>query len=197
MNWETCVKVYFLLTMGGCPEEWRPTRCRPCQAQGKFHRHGHFTRKLFTLEEVLTLVIFRFKCCSCGRAFGLFPPFLVPRRGAALDVQEQVVRKLDEGQSLQSVTESLDLPTEPYSEKTLWRWRKGWDRLRASLEPCFWTRVLAHFPHLRLPVGSEKPRTGWGWLFSVWEQIRHNLTTADVGCLQWLLHIARSETMAA
>lgn len=197
MIWDTCVKAYIILTLAGCPKEWRPTRCRHCQAQGKFHRHGRFTRKLYTLEEILDIVIFRFKCTSCGRTFGLFPPFLIPHRGAALDVQERVVRELDEGRSLQSVAKSLVIPTEPYSEKSLWRWKKDWDRLRASLEPSFWTRVLAHFPHLRLPRGAETHRTGWGWIFSVWEEIRHHLTSeAGVLCLQWLLHIAQSEAVA-
>nr|WP_227764572.1 DUF6431 domain-containing protein [Zhaonella formicivorans] len=174
---ETCVKTYRMLTLGGYPKEWRPTKCRHCQAQGKFHHHGHFTRKLYTLDEILEIVIFRFKCISCGRTFGLFPPFLIPHRGAALDVQEQVVREMDKCQSLQTVAENLDLPTESYSEKGLWRWKKDWDRLRASLDPSFWTRVLTHFPHLRIPQGAEKPGTGWGWTFLIWEQIRHQLTS--------------------
>ena len=147
---------------------------------------------------VLEIIIFRFKCTSCGRTFGLFPPFLVPHQGAALDVQEQVVQQLDNGRSLQSVSESLHLPTEPYSEKTLWRWKKRWDRLRDSLEPSFWRRVLDRFPHLSLPRGAEKPQTRWEWIFRVWQDIRQQLTPEpDVGCFQWLLHIARSKSVTA
>lgn len=198
MEWDTSVKAYLESIENGCPEDWRPTRCRHCESQGKFHRHGHFPRKLFTLLAVLEIIIFRFKCTSCGRTFGLFPPFLVPHQGAALDVQEQVVQQLDNGRSLQSVSESLNLPTEPYSEKTLWRWKKRWDRLRDPLEPSFWRQVLGWFPHLSLPRGEEKPRTGWGWIFSVWVEIRHRLTPeTDVGCFQWLLHIARSKSVTA
>lgn len=142
-------------------------------------------------------MIFRFKCFSCSRTFGLFPPFLIPRRGAALDVQEQVLRELDEGQPLRAVAENLGQRTEAYSEKTLWRWKRTWDRWRASLEPAFWTQALARFPHLRLPVGAGKPQTGWGWLFALWESIRSGLAADPVaGCLQWLLHLARSRALA-
>lgn len=99
---------------------------------------------------------------------------------------------------MKSVAENLDLPTEPYSERTLWRWKKRWGRLRDSLESSFWRRALDQFPHLPFPKGSEKPRTGWGWVFSIWQEIRHQFTPdMDVGCLQWLVHITRSESVTA
>jgi len=197
MIWDTCVKTYLALIQNGCPEEWRPTRCRRCDAESKFHRHGHYTRMLYTLEEALEIIIYRFRCTTCRKTFGLLPPFLTPHRTAALDVQEQVVRELDGGTPLRKVAEGLVLPTQPYSEKSLWRWKKDWDRLWKAVEPSFWSTVLAWFPHLRLPRGSGSPRTGWGWLFWVWERVRAQLTDRpDTGCLQWLSHLARLMAVA-
>jgi hypothetical protein len=107
MIWDTCVKIYLALIQNGCPGEWRPTRCRRCGAESKFHRHGQYTRMLYTLEEALEIIIFRFRCTACSKTFGLLPPFLIPHRTAALDVQEQVVRELDGGTPLREVAEGL------------------------------------------------------------------------------------------
>jgi len=198
MIWDTCVKHYLSLIKNGCPEAWRPTRCRHCEAEAGFHRHGHYTRMVYTLEEALKIIIFRFRCTTCRKTFGLLPSFLTPYRTAALDVQERVVRELDSGLSVRIVADGLSLPTQPYSEKSLWRWKKDWDRLREAVEPSFWNAALSRFPHLKLPRGSGIPRTGWGWLFWVWEMVRAQLTDKPgTGCLQWLSHLAWSAAVSA
>lgn len=177
----------------GCPEEWRPKQCRHCQAVSGIHRHGRYYRKLYTLFDVLKLVIFRFKCTTCGKTFALLPPFVIPHRGASLDIQEELIRKTEQGYPLEAIAEKLTPATEPYSPKTLWRWKKEWNSLRVSLEATFWAQVFTRFPHIRSPEGTN---TGWGWIFTTWQQIRDELTGDEAGCLQWLKYLARSRAAA-
>lgn len=177
----------------GCPEEWRPRQCRHCKAVGGIHQHGRYYRKLYTLLEVVKLAIFRFKCTTCGKTFALLPPFLIPYRGAALDVQEELVRQADQGYPLETIAEKLTLATEPYSAKTLWRWKKEWNGIRVSLEPTFWAKVFTRFPHIRSPEGTN---TGWGWIFATWQEIRGELAGEETGCLQWLRYLALSTAAA-
>ena len=192
MNWDTCVKTYLLMVLNGCPIELRSTVCRHCAAAAGFHRHGHYSRTLYTLEEALKIVIFRFKCKNCTKTFGLLPSFMERYQSVAVEVKEQVISELDGGIPLRVVAEQLDLPTEPYSEKSLWRWKKKWDQLLERLEPVFWQTILSHVPHLYLPRGSQSPRSSWGWLFLAWKSVRDHLTdNPRAGCLQWLIHLSR------
>jgi len=197
MNWDTCVKTYLLMIVNGCPKEWRPRICRHCVAEAGFHRHGHYSRMLYTLNEVLEIIIFRFKCKSCKKTFGLLPSFAERHQSVAVDVQEQVVGELDNSVPLRVVAERLNLSTQPYSEKSLWRWKKKWDRRRDVLEPVYWQVILSRAPHVHLPRGSESPRGSWGWLFLAWRAVRDHFTdNPRVGCLQWLLHLARLQAVA-
>ena len=197
MNWDTCVKAYLLKILNGCPKEWRPILCRHCEAEAEFHRHGHYSRMLYTFEAAFEIVIFRFKCTTCGKTFGLLPSFVERYRTTAVEIQEHVVSELDNGVPLRVVAGKLVLPTQPYSEKSLWRWKKKWDRVRDVLEPAFWKRVLTHVPHLRLPRGNESPRTCWGWLFLTWDKVRNYFTdNPGIGCLQWLTHLFRLQAVA-
>jgi len=192
MDWGISVKRYLNIVEQGCPEEWRPTECRHCQAVGGIHRHGRYYRKLYTLLEAVKLVIFRFKCTTCGKTFSLLPPFLLPYRGAALDVQEELVRQADRGHPLEAIAEALTPATEPYSVKSLWRWKREWNQIRDVLEPTFWGEVFTRFPHIRSPEGTK---TGWGWIFSTWQQIRGELAGEETGCLQWLRYLAFSKAV--
>ena len=197
MNWDTCVKTYLLMIVNGCPKEWRPTVCQHCGAAEAFHRHGLYSRMLYTLEDILEIIIFRFKCKRCKKTFGLLPSFVERHQSAAVDVQEQVVCALNNGVSLQVVAEQLDLSTQPYSEKSLWRWKKKWDRRRAVLEPVYWQAILSQAPHIHLPRGSNSPRSSWGWLLLAWRAVRDYFTdNPQVGCLQWLLYLARLQAVA-
>lgn len=192
MNWDTCVKTYLLMVLNGCPKELRPTVCLHCAVAAGFHRHGYYSRMLYTLEEALKIVIFRFKCKNCKKTFGLLPSFVERYQSVAVEVKELVISNLDDGVPLRVVAEQLDLPTAPYSEKSLWRWKKKWDWMLEALEPVFWRTVLTHIPHLHLPRGSESPRSSWEWLFLAWKAVRGRFTdNPRTGCLQWLIHLAR------
>lgn len=197
MKWDTCVKTYLMMVLNGCPKEWRPTICQHCAAEVGFHRHGHYSRMLYTLEEVLEIFIFRFRCKSCKKTFSLLPAFVERYQSVAVDVKEQVISELDRGTPLRVVAEQLDLPTESYSEKSLWRWKKKWDRLLKAVEPAFWTSVLAVVPHVHLPRGSKSPRSSWRWLFLAWNLVRGYFTgNPRVGCLQRLLFLSRSQAVS-
>jgi len=196
MNWDTCVKTYIAMVLNGCPKKWRPTVCRHCGAAEGFHRHDDYSRMLYTFEEVLEILIVRFKCKACNRTFGLLPSFVERYQSVAVDVKEQVISELDNGVPLRVVAEQLNLPTQPYSEKSLWRWKKKWDRILNVLESVFWQTVLSRVPHLHLPRGSQSPRSSWGWLFLAWEAARGHFTDSlKVGCLQWLVHLARLQAV--
>ncbi len=169
----------------GCPEEFRPTWCKHCQSEAKFHKHGSFTRSVLTMEELLEIKIFRFKCTACDKTCSVLPSFLRHNHTAALDVQEHVVRSHSKGVALRVISEQLP-PQLAFSEKTLWRWANYWYKLLDKLKPDFWPTVLARFPHLLLPRGSNTPGSLWEWVFWVWGQTRLKLTDKPTGCFQWL-----------
>ena len=102
----------------GCPEEFRPTWCKHCQSEAKFHKHGSFTRSVLTMEELLEIKIFRFKCTACAKTCSVLPSFLKRHHTAALDVQEHIVRSHQNGVSLRVISEQLS-PQLAFSEKTL------------------------------------------------------------------------------
>lgn len=152
---------------------------------------------LYTFEEAFEILIFRFKCKTCEKTFGLLPSFVERYQSAAVEVKEQVVSEMDGGIPLRIVAEQLELPTQPYSEKSLWRWKKKWDRLLEGLEPVFWQIILSYVPHLYMPRGRQSPRSSWGWLFLTWDAARERFTdNPKVGCLQWLVHLARLQAVA-
>jgi len=161
MKWDTCVKDYLKMVKNGCPEEFRPTWCKHCESEAKFHKHGSFTRSVLTMEELLEIKIFRFKCTACGKTRSVLPSFLRRHHTAALDVQELVVQSHSKGVALRVISEQL--PSQlAFSEKTLWRWKNYWQKLLDNLKLDFWPTVLARFPHLLLPRGSNTPGNRWG-----------------------------------
>jgi transposase-like protein len=191
MNWDTCVKDYLKMVANGCPDEFRPTWCEHCQSEAKFHKLGSFTRSVLTMEELLEITIFRFKCTLCGKTRGILPSFLRRNYAAALDVQEHVVRRHEEGVSLRVISEQLPSLL-AFSEKTLWRWKNYWKKLLDRLNPGIWHTVLSRFPHLLLPRGSDTPSSVWDWVFWVWGKTRLQWTGNPANCFQWLTFLSQS-----
>ncbi|MHB1256507.1 MAG: hypothetical protein ACYCXI_09910, partial [Dethiobacteraceae bacterium] len=73
---------------------------------------------------------------------------------------------------------------------------KKWDQQLKVLEPIFWQTVLSRVPHLTLPRGSQSPRSSRGCLFLAWREVRSHFTDSlEVGCLQWLIHLARLQAV--
>lgn len=148
------------------------------------------------MEELLEIQIFRFKCTACGKTCSVLPSFLRRHHTAALDVQELVVQSHSKGVALRVISEQL--PSQlAFSEKTLWRWKNYWQKLLDNLKLDFWPTVLARFPHLLLPRGSNTPGNRWGWVFWVWEQTRLKLTDKPTGCLQWLNFLSQPVAVTA
>jgi transposase len=93
---------------------------------------------LYTFEEVLEILIFRFKCKACNRTFGLLPSFIERYQSVAVDVKEQVISELDNGVPLRVVAEQLDFT---------------------------YTAILREKPlALEKEVGSDAKRAGAGFL---------------------------------
>jgi transposase-like protein len=193
MEWETDVHTYLQVFSEGCPEELRPTYCSHCRMDRLFHRHGKYQRKVFTWLECFLIFIYRFKCTACGHTQSLLPSFTGPHQQVIWDVQEEVVRKNEEGASLGDLTEELKPPAGPYSQKTLWRWKKTWERRLEAVEVYAWKWFLNRLPHLQMPVGEAKPKSRWGWLFHVFEQAGTYLSPLQSFRLfHWLYRLHRS-----
>ena len=178
----------------GCPEELRPTFCQHCHSRAKLHKHGKYKRAIITLKRLQEITIFRFRCPFCHKTCSVLPSFLRHNHIAALDVQEQVTLRRLQGTSLRKISEQLPAQL-AFSEKTLWRWKKYWEKRLDGLRSAFWPIVLAHCPHLLLPRGSEVPGGSWAWFFWVWNKTWRQWTDKPVGAFQWLVFL--SPPMAA
>lgn len=117
------------------------------------------------------IAIYRFKCPCCKRVVGLLPPFVRKSSQVGLCVEEEVLRKRSEGESLVKLASTLVASGGPYSERTLWRWTTIWDQKLARVASTLWKYILTSMPHLILPVGKCKPRDEWGHLFSAFKQL--------------------------
>lgn len=189
------VQTYLELFANGCPENLRPVECPYCKAIRELHRHGHYKRMVFTLEETYSIPIFRFKCPMCDKTTGLLPPFIGENEQTAWEVQEEVVRRqTTEGQSLIRVAGELAAAGGPYSEKSLWRWTTRWNRFLRDSGYMFWTQLLRILPHLQLPTGKMKPRAEWGWVFKIWDQVKAKFE--DEGLFNWLYRQQKSMALA-
>lgn len=72
------------------------------------------------------------------------------------------MRKTEEGATLGDLIEELKPPAGPYSQETLWRWKKAWDRRLETVEVYAWKWFFNRLPHLQMPVGERKPKSRWG-----------------------------------
>lgn len=190
MEWNEDVECYLdMVTEGGIPEKDRPRCCPHCgQSHQLLHRHGHFHRKVFTLEKEWTIPIFRFFCPipECKRTVNLIPTFVKKHQQVALDIQEQVIQAHDNGVSLADVAEQTEsLPGGGYSEKTLWRWKKGWKIQLSTYEDHVWEWILERIPHVGLP--QSQVHSTWGWFCQVWQQIQQHVPSCkNIHFLHWL-----------
>lgn len=110
--------------------------------------------------------VHRFLCPDCRKTMSLLPAFVEPHHQSAVDVKEAVVRAAAEGCSLPEIAEASEAYAGGgYSEKTIRRWRKTWNRRRGAHEERIWA-ILFH-----LGLDTELPRErrgGWLSLFAAW-----------------------------
>lgn len=166
------VETYLQEFADGCPEERRPKYCKYCDAERIFHRHGKYERHVIIWMTVLLIYIFRFRCSICKHTQSVRPSFVGPHQQVTWDVIEEVVKKNEEGTSLNDIAKEIVPPVGPYSERTLWRWKKTWEELLDRHSDFMWEWFLKRVPHLCLPVGAEKPKTNRGYLFRIFEQAK-------------------------
>ena len=137
------VETYLELFKDGCPDSLRPMACSHCHEQLMLHRHGHYERTVYFLENQFLIVVYRFKCPNCNRVDGLLPSFVGKNQQAAWDIQETVLREQAAGASLANAAENLDdIPGGPYTEKTFWRWVSRWNKELPRWTPAVWAFVL-------------------------------------------------------
>lgn len=196
MEWIQDVQSYLdLVLQGGIPEEDRPKQCPHCgQKDQLLHRHGTYPRKVFTLEKEWTIPVFRFYCPlpTCKKTVCIIPSFIQKHQQVALDIQEEIIQSQDEGESLAALSKKTgSLPGGSYSEKTLWRWTKGWKVRLDGFEGKVWEWILVRFPHLSLLEGQTFSK--WKWFFKLWEQIQKRQTEfKNVPFLHWFHRFSRS-----
>ncbi|MEW6064262.1 hypothetical protein P378_09320 [Desulforamulus profundi] len=183
------VQTYLQLFADGCPEKFRPRICPHCLTQVLLHRHGKYNRHAYTPDGQSRLPIYRFICPNpnCRKTTALLPSFLKEHHQISLDLQEKVIRQQAEGKTLVQLSEELEVPGGPFSEKTIWRWIRTWNKDLVNYVSVVWKFILEFIPHLQLPVGTNKPRQEWGWLFYAWDQLKAKFPRIAVGSmLSWL-----------
>jgi hypothetical protein len=156
----------------GIPESDRPGSCLRCgQSHQRPHRHDDYSRTVHTVSESVRILIFRFFCPICKKAFSIIPTFLEPYQQVSLDLQDELLQAYEEGASAEVVAQRTDtLPMGSREEKTIRRWSQGWRTRLAQMEKGLWTWLLLRIPHLQLP------RDGSLWLvFSrIWGIVRQH-----------------------
>lgn len=190
MHWNIAVKVYLLLCAHGVPEEMRPRRCPHCGATVTLHRHGKFTRWVFTVTEALQVPIYRFLCPCCRHTMSLLPSFIEAHHQAATDIKETVVREHADDQSQAHIaSQTQRLPGGAWSEKTIRSWIRRWTERRSAMEARLWRWGLHHAPSAALP---RERLSDWRALFSWWP----SLSVPEPGALfQLLLAFTRPRTL--
>lgn len=151
MDWDTNVQSYLALFAAGFPEELRPKICPLCKWDGFQQKHARFTRGLQTLSEFFTITIQRFFCQACKDTHSVVPAFYRPNHTLSNEVQEVVMARLDNGESLRSAGEAI-LPGVTIDKKTVRRWKSCWETTMKDKENVFVAQALILLPALVLPV---------------------------------------------
>jgi hypothetical protein len=178
MDWNQDVQCYLDVVLhSGIPDKDRPKQCPHCgQSHQLLHQHGHFNRKVFTLENESIIPIYRFYCPlpQCKKTMSLIPTFVQKHQQVALDIQEQVIQAQDEGVTLLDLAKKTEsVSGGAYSEKALWRWTTTWRNRLSRGESQIWEWMLRRLPHLVLPQGRVFSR--WGWFIQGWKQVQEHL----------------------
>ncbi len=169
--WHQDVDYYMdLVGMHGLPEEDRPRHCPECRQRVHMpHRHSHFERMVFTRSRHVKISIFRFRCPDCRYVHSVIPAFLEPYQPIALDLQEELVDAVQQGNTVGEVAEASEsLSGGGLDERTIARLVRAWDERLAQLESGLWIRLLAWTPHLPLACTPSL----WTVLRHAWHTVR-------------------------
>jgi transposase-like protein len=164
-----------------------PAECPWCSHQ-VLHRHASYTRFVYTETQRVQVVVPRFICTSCKRTTSKIPDFVGAFQTMSWAVHEQVYASSETGLSAEETARSVSPPTGPISARTVHRWRRKWTALLATTQALFWYAVFLLQANLYLPIGSDRPRSLYGWMSQIWKSVQLNTST---NCLFHFLHRLR------
>ena len=127
----------------------RPAPCSACGGQ-VWHRHGTYSRTVYTVVEFFLIPVARFLCTLCQATASLLPSFIGRHQPFTWDVQQQVVVAREQGQTTEQAALSVPPPGGPLSAATVVRWCARWRRRLSLWEAMFWQQMLAWKPSLSL-----------------------------------------------
>jgi len=192
-DWNSDVKRYLQFCPDGIPEADRPRVCPHCAETVMLHRHGRFFRCVFTLTERFVIPIFRFRCPRCGKTTSVLPAFLLPKQQAAVDIQEEVVRRETGGASrMATAQQSAAWTGGPWSVRTIRRWCRRWMDMLSKLEDRLAAWLLSRYPQAVLPRRREP---GWSLWFACWERLGPSAQAGSL--LERLIRLARPMSVTA
>lgn len=164
-----------------------PEECPRCGHQ-VLHRHASYTRFVYTKTQRIQVVVPRFICTSCKRTTSLIPDIVGPFHPMSWAIHEQVYATSETGLSAEETARSVSPPTGPISARTVHRWRRKWTALLAKSQTLLWYAALLVQANLDLPIGSDRPRSLYGWMSRIWQSVRQKTSTT---CLFHFLHRIR------
>lgn len=168
-------------------ETTRPAKCPQC-GHHNLHRHAVYTRYVYMEDTRLRISVPRFLCTSCRRTTNQLPDFVGSHQPMSWTVQEQVFAACEEGLSLEAAASTVSPPTGPLSPRSVSRWRRKWIAVLIEMQSIFWYTVLAIRSGISLPVGHHRPKSLYGWMSRIWQNIR---IESESTCLFHFLHRLR------
>lgn len=172
-------------------EATRPTVCPSCGHQ-TLHRHGKYSRCVYTEDQRVPITVLRFLCTACRRTISILPDFIGRHQQISWAMQEQVCAACDNGLSMQKTAATVAPPTGPISPRTVSRWWRKWRVLLEETQTQFWTAVLSIRAFVRFPVGQERPKSLYRWMNEVWNRVRKECGNICLFQMLQLLHRSTS-----
>lgn len=125
--------------------------CIHC-GRSKTYGHGSYPRAIHFARFSESLRPHRRHCQDCGRTFGLLPEGVAPYQRTAVEVQDEVVRKLASGKGYEAVADATPSWRGPLSILTLRRWYARAAEQIPSLLTRLTALVLTEQPSSPIPV---------------------------------------------
>jgi transposase-like protein len=152
-------------------EATRPTGC-PCCGHHTLHRHGKYSRYVYTEDQRVRITVLRFLCTACRRTISILPDFIGRHQQMSWVVQEQVCAACEDGLSMEEAASTVSPPAGPISPRTVRKWWRKWRVLLEETQTQFWSAVFAIRAFVRFPVGQERPKSLYRWMNEVWNRVR-------------------------
>jgi transposase-like protein len=151
-NFEISVKGY--AERGKDNQFPKKEKCPHCQRVDKVIGYGFYSRWC----QQIRILIKRYFCKGCNKAFRLLPSFLSWGIGETLEVVEKILWHIDQGKSYRESKEAIRRPDLSYQRLQYWRkrWQKKIQQIRAALPLKEMNKSLDIFAHLSSFFGLPK-----------------------------------------